>query len=307
MSQANTILSEEDLSLVTDCAARLRVIQGDAAAIDAEKRREYLSEEVNRSFKGLPTARRKSCLDSLLARFPVAGQLAKNQTAPSAPVTAPVAETPEKLLERLLSVAGELSAAQLQEFGRRLAEAGMVPAGAAANYELSLDAKTRLGLSADQQPDAERLAVLATLVVQSLADLDRTGISVLKELYPRSSFLNRPYDFRKTAGQYLTGGVEKIEPHLRVTSALLGGMLAALLGGGRDFARQYVEKFSPGAIEDVVVAEGRSSDFMGPSKKERCWDKYSNLSKDVATPELMDRWLKDSLGRFIESGIKNVR
>jgi len=118
--------------------------------------------------------------------------------------------------------------------------------------------------------------------------------------------LKNPQDFRQATGQYLSGNVDQIEPQLRVTSALLGGMLAALLGGGRDFGRQFVEKYSPNSIEEVVLSEGRNG-FMGPSKKERCWDKYCSLSKDIATPELVDRWLKDCLGRFADSGAKGVR
>ena len=120
MSQANTVLSEEELGLVNDCAGRLRVIQGDAAAIAAEKRREYLNEEVSRSFKSLTPARRRVCLQGLLARFPVAGQLAAEAPLAAPAPAAPVALTPGELLERLLSVAGELPEEQRADFARRL-------------------------------------------------------------------------------------------------------------------------------------------------------------------------------------------
>jgi hypothetical protein len=211
------------------------------------------------------------------------------------------------LLERLLAVAGKMSEAERAEFGRRLAAAGLVPADRGpGKLEIAPETQTRLGLPADRQPDLERLALLASLVVQSLSDLERTSISVLKELHPRSVFLNRAYDFRRAAGQYLAGDKEEIESQIRVTSALLGGLLASLLGGGRDFGRQFVEKYSPNAIEEVVIMEGRAG-FLGPNKKERCWDRYCSLSKDIATPELMDRWLKDCLGRFADSGMKNIR
>jgi hypothetical protein len=308
MSQANTILTEEERSLVNDCAARLRVIQGDAAAMAADKRREYLGEEVHRSFKGLTPARRRSCLDSLLTRFPVGGKLAGTLAAPPAAAPAvPVVESPEKLLEALLARVGELSAEQRAAFGRRLAEAGLNDGPRAALApEIVRELQTRFGLPPDRPPDLERVAQLTALAVQSLADLDRAAVNVLKELYPRSPVLNRAADFRRAAGQYLAGDLEAIEPHARLTSALLGTLLAALLGGGRDFGRQFIEKFSPNAVEEVVISEGRSG-ILGPNKKERCWDKYCTLSRDIATPELLDRWLKDCLGRFADSGIKNIR
>lgn len=306
MSQANTVLTEEELGLINDCAARLRVIQGDAAALAAEKRREYLHEEVHRSFKPLTPGRRKLCLEGLLARFPVAGQVAGKIAAP-APAPAPAPETAEKLLERLLAGAGQLSPEQREAFAQRLADAGLacVDRGAS-ELPVPKDLQARLGLPADRQPRLERVAQVAALLVQALHELDRTAMIALKELYPRSPVVSRAQDFRQVTAQYLVGDSQEIEPHLRATTALLGGMLAAMLGGGRDFGRQFVEKFSPDAIEEVIVSEG-SKGFMGPSKKERCWDKYRSLSKDIATPELVDRWLKDCLGRYADSGARSVR
>ena len=129
----------------------------------------------------------------------------------------------------------------------------------------------------------------------------------MRELYPRSAVLNRSKDFRKAAAQHLAGDLDDLEPQLRVTSALLAGMIASLLGGGRDFSRQFVDKFKPDAIEEVVVQEGRYGNIMKPSKKECCWDNYCRLSKDIATPDQLERWLKECLGKFVDSGIKNVR
>jgi hypothetical protein len=307
MSQANIVLTEEELCLVNDCAARLRVIQGDAIAIDADKRCEYLNEEVNRSFKVLSPARRRGCLEALLARFPVAGQLVKAASPPAPLPAAPVTQTPEQLVERLIATAAEIPEDQRTEFARRLYDAGLrwVDHGAL-ELEISKELQTRFGLPADRQPRLERVVKLASLMVNALYELDRTAMIALKDLYPRSAVLNRSQDFRQATGQYLAGNTDEIEPQLRASSALLGGMLAALLGGGRDFGRQFIEKYSPNSIEEVVFSEG-SKGFMGPSKKERCWDKYCSLSKDIATPEQLDRWVKDCLGRFADAGNKGAR
>ena len=178
MSQTNTVLSEDERGLVNDCASRLRVIQGDTAAIDAEKRCEYLNEEINRSFKGLTPGRRKPCLEGLLARFPVAGQLANGQAAPPVPTVpvAPVADSPAKLLERLVALAGELSEEQRVEFARRLSDAGFVCANQeSVPLEITREMQTRFGLAAGQQPRLERVVQLASLLAQSLYELDRTA------------------------------------------------------------------------------------------------------------------------------------
>jgi hypothetical protein len=307
MSLANTVLSEEEVGLVNDCAGRLRIIQGDAAAIEAEKRQEYLREEVSHSFKGLTPARRRVCLQGLLARFPVAGQLAHAATPASVPApAAPVALTPADLLQRLLSVAGELTQEQRADFARRLFDAGFVWVDrGAVELEISKDLQTRFGLAADQQPRLERMVELAALLVQTLCDLDRTAMSALKDLYPKASMLGQTHDFRQAAGQYLAGSQEEIKKHLRYSTILLGGMLLAMQRGGRDFGKQFLEKYSTEAIEDAVNAAGGGGIFT--SKKERCWDQYCRLYRDIATPELLDRWLKECLGRFADLQFKTVK
>jgi hypothetical protein len=101
----------------------------------------------------------------------------------------------------------------------------------------------------------------------------------------------------------MAGDSKEIESFFRTVSALLGGMLAAMLGGGRDFGRQLVERYAPSAIEQVVEGEGGGSFIpgMGRSKTDRCWDKYKTISKDIATPDLVDKWVRDCLGKFVEA------
>ena len=87
-------------------------------------------------------------------------------------------------------------------------------------------------------------------------------------------------------------------------SALVGGLLAALLGAGRDFGRQYVERFSPGAIEDVIKGEGKAKIWLvGDSERELCWEKYKDLAKDYATAELVDRRIRDAVVSFVEKKV----
>src|SRR5207244_13357585 len=97
-----------------------------------------------------------------------------------------------------------------------------------------------------------------------------------------------------------------LEPQVRAVFRLLGALLAAMQGAGRDFGREYVNKFSPTVIEDFIKGEGRAAVWRlpgRPTEKELCWDKYKDLAKDFATPDLIDRRIKDCLAAFVEKKV----
>ena len=308
MSQFTTTLTDDELEKVNQCAGRLRLIQSDSATLSPERRREYLNDEISQSFKDVSPANRKRLLEALLARFPAGGRM-PTDTAPVAPaVTAPqTPETPQALLERFLKLSAELPQQQKDAFAKRLAEAGFIAAAdkasAGAGVEVTDTMRQRLGIQPGRDPNMQRLMEVTALLLQTLHDLDRAAMLTLKELNPKAALLNRPKGFWTTPSQYMAGDTQEIEPFFRSVSALLGGMLAAMLGGGRDFGRQFVEKYSPAGIEQVVEGEGGGSLIpgIGRSKTDRCWDKYKTLSKDIATPDLVDKWVRDCLGKFVES------
>lgn len=303
MSQFTTTLTDDELEKVNQCAGRLRLIQSDSAALSPERRREYLHDEISQSFKDASPANRKRLLEALLARFPAGGRMPMD-AAPAATV-APSAETPEALLERFLKLSAELPEQQKAEFAKRLSQAGYVaaPDKAIGGMEVTDVMRQRLGLQPGREPNLQRLMEVTALLLQTLHDLDRAAMLTLKEMNPRAALLNRPKGYWGAPGQYMAGDTQEIEPFFRAVSALLGGMLAAMLGGGRDFGRQFVEKYSPTAIEQVVEGEGGGSLIpgIGKSKTERCWEKYKTLSKDMATPDLVDKWVRDCLGKFVEA------
>ena len=146
---------------------------------------------------------------------------------------------------------------------------------------------------------------LALLLIDLVNRLEHTGLKTLGELSPRSAALTRPQEFREAVANFLTGNAESIEPQIRAVSSLLGGLLAAMLGAGRDFGRQFVERFAPGSIEDVIKGEGKVGLFG--NEKALCWDKYKDLTKDYATPELVERRLKDCLGAFADKKVSSAR
>jgi hypothetical protein len=304
MSQFTTTLTDDELDKVNQCAGRLRLIQSDSAALSPERRREYLHDAISQSFKDASPANRKRLLEALMARFPAGGRVSAD-TAAAAPA-APAPETPQALLERFLKASAELPQEQKAGFAKMLSEAGYASAGdkgGGAGVEVTDSMRQRLGLQPGRDPNQQRLIEVTGLLLQTLHDLDRAAMLTLKEIQPRATLLNRPKGYWGAPGQYMAGDSQEIEPFFRSVSALLGGMLAAMLGGGRDFGRQFVEKYSPTAIEQVVEGEGGGSLIpgIGKSKTERCWEKYKTLSKDIATPDLVDKWVRDCLGKFVDA------
>lgn len=309
MSQFTTTLTDDELDKVNQCAARLRLIQSDSATLSPERRREYLHDEISKSFTDVSPANRKRLLEALLTRFPSGGTMLTDiaQVEPST-AASHTPETPQELLERFLKLSAELPQQEKEAFAKRLAEAGFIASAAsgkapAAGVEVTDTMRQRLGIPPGRELNLQRLMEVTALLLQTLHDLDRAAMLTLKELNPRAALLNRQKSFWATPSQYMAGDTQEIEPFFRSVSALLGGMLAAMLGGGRDFGRQFVEKYSPSGIEQVVDGEGGGSLIpgIGRSKTDRCWDKYKTLSKDIATPDLVDKWVRDCLGKFVES------
>lgn len=294
-----TALTEQETGWINDVAGRLRLIQTDTAQLDAAKRSELLQEQVDRSFKDVAPASRSRLLEALLARFPVAGNVAhpvSSALSPAAPVPAVVPLSPAALLDKLLAALPALPEDERGELAKKIAAAGLVSTPTTGGVPLVLSEETQraLGLAPGQSASPDRLAQLLVVLLDALSRLDQTSMKTAEVLSPRSSLLKRNESVRRAAGRFLAGETDSVETPLREVSGLLGALLAAALGGGRIFGQQYLERFSPSAIEDVVTAEGGGGMF-GPNKKERCWDRYVDLARDFATPDLVDRRIKECL------------
>lgn len=303
MSHTMTALTEQERSWIGDVAGRLRLIQADTAALEAPKRAEFLQEEVERSFKSVTPANRQRLMEALLARFPVAGTIPGSTVAPAVPAAATSAPaSPSELLDQLLAVLPTLPEATRTELTKKLASAGLGSAsggGGGGAVSISEETARALGAEGGKQISPDRLAQLTVLLVDALSRLDQTALRTMEALAPRSSLLKRNESIRRATGRYLSGEADTVEMQLREVAGLLGALLAATLGGGRVFGQQYLERFSPTAIEDVVTAEGGGGMF-GPSKKERCWDRYVDLARDFATADLVDRRVKECLAAVVQ-------
>jgi len=313
MTDAIAEPAPQESLLLDECAGRLRALQADTGESTPEQRREYFTEEIRRALKQVPPQERKSFLRNLLARFPVAGQVVEVRTvaAPAAPPPPPAAppkpETLDDLFAKFLQAASKAPEQQRQAMAKLLWESGLGWVDPAALVlEVSPEDCQKLGLPPGQQPRLKALVQLAVMLMDVFQKLDERAIATMRELSPKHALLKRSRDFRAVASQYLVNDSEPLEPQVRVIAGLLGTLLAAMLGTGREFGRQFVEKFAPSAIEDVVAGEGGGS-FFGPNRKERCWDKYVDLARDYATADLVDRRLRETMAAFVEKKVPSGR
>ncbi len=310
MNSNSATLTEDESIWINEVAGRLRLIQADTAEAAPEKRREFLQEEIARNLKSIPAANRKRYLEALLWRFPVAGELARASTAPAvaapAPPPTPKLESPEETIERFFDIVTKLSEPKRAELSKRLADAGLTTVVRSASpAELSNELRQRLGIPEGKEAQAARVFELTVMLVDMVARLDQAALNALRDVSQRSKLLRRPEDFRTATARYLVAESESIDPYVRAISSLLGGMIAALLTAGRDFGRQYLERLSPSAIQDVVISDGEySSVVVGKSKQHCCWEKYKVLVEDFATPDLIDRRLKDCVAAVIEKPVR---
>lgn len=310
MSHSNTALSEQENGWVEEFAGRLQLIRADTAAATPQQRREFLQEEIARGLKSVPPASHKRYLEALLARFPVAGQVASAVPAAPAPAPAPAAPlSPEQTLDRFLDSLAACPREKQDELARRLFASELV-----ASYlkDLVIEFPEKLcaemGLPPGQQPKAERLAQLDVLVVEFLGNLDQMALTALKEMARREVIKPRD-DFRKAATRFLTSESDSMEPQFKAISVLIGALLRGMLAVGNVFGKECQERFSPEAIEEIVEAEGGGGfmGMVGKSKKERCWEKYRELSKDFITPEMVERRIRDTLADYVEKKVRGGR
>jgi hypothetical protein len=281
-------------------AARLRLVQADAAGLTAEKRREFLSEEISRKLKELPKPSHKRHLEALLAQFPVGGQVCYSVAVPiaPAPVTVePAPETFEQVFERFLGMVRNLPEAEKIEAAKRLAAEGiMQPARGEVTPETLEKLQKGLGLGGEQEIVAARLAEVAAVLAEAVCKVDQAALASLKQISPRSPVL-RAESLRKTLAQFVVADSPAGPPATRVFEMLLGAMLAALQEGGKEYARRYLERMSPEMIWDVVKGEAK----MWENKKEIAWNRFKELAEDYATPEQINKQIREAMGAFIEA------
>jgi hypothetical protein len=302
-------LSDQESSWIGDLASRLRLVQADTATSLPEKRREFLSEEIARGLRDVPPANRKRFIEALLARFPVAGQNLKVAAPPpvSMPLTPaePPPETFEQLLNRFIKAADELPAAERERAARTLTEAGLAWVGRdSLAVELSEELQRTMGLPAGQEPRLGNVVKLCGLLHEMIQKMNTLLLETVRDLNAKSPILKRPADLRGAAAQFLLGEEGALKPQMALVLSIQSALSKAISDGGRDFGREHLGRFSPSAIEDVVMGEGGVGIFG--NKKEKCWEKYVKLAENL-TSDVVNRQIRDSMAAIIERKMSDRR
>jgi hypothetical protein len=272
------------------------MLQASFADDDASTRMGYVEEEIERSLRDAPAARRGAYLEALAERFPSWESRGPASAAPAAAAAAPaasqapVSETPEELVNRLTEMAGELSNDARWTLSYRLQQAGFaisVPSGGAAPEadEVPPELQRRLAIEPGQTIDRKRAMRLTAVLIDLVVTMDQISWSLWKNLAPNSIVRRDPGatgDLKKLAGPYLLGDNEvsttQLTQVLDKTRQLIAGLLAAIGATGETFARQFLGRYSPQAIKELAEAE--PGFFIGGEQK--CWRKYIEVFNELS-------------------------
>jgi hypothetical protein len=284
-------------------AARLRLLQVDSADAAPVTRRENFVEEIGRALKGISPEKRDIYLHALADKFPMTGLSSKASLSAQTPSNAAM-QTPEALLELLLTMAPQLDEETKRAFAQKLMEAGLGSKLAAqANWEIPEDIQTKLSLGPDQPLSPENAIRLLSLLIQEFIKIDTLTWETWSKLAPRSAIRREPAsggDLKAMSERFLNGeaGLEigQLRLGLEKTRKIIAGLLAGIALGGKEFAEGYMIRFLPKNIEDVVHSRGMS--IFGESVEKKCWGKYKELAYiDAVT---IEKIIRDSIAKQAE-------
>ncbi len=302
-------LSEQESKQVNDLASRLRLIQADSAFASAEKRRDYLQEELARSVNTVSGAARKDFLAALLCRFPVGGQILQAKPAaaavPAPPSPPPPPLTSDELLEKFIASASQLPADRRAAFSERLGRAGFAWADKAAiELDVGSELRQRLGLKPEQKVKLTRLVQVVILLAERVSQLEQATFKTWGEL-KKAGQAKRSAEFRAAAALYLAGEDDSLEALMQGLVALVAALQAAMLRATVEFERELIVRLGPQQIENLVTEEGGVG-FL-KNKGERLWKKYAELAADFTTPGVIDRQVKDLYVKTVEAAMRGNR
>ncbi|MDB6122851.1 MAG: hypothetical protein JWQ71_1844 [Pedosphaera sp.] len=283
-------------------ASRLRLVQANFADDAAPTRQNFIAEEIERALKGVVPSKRKVYLSALSEKFPAWQQSTFSPSPVAAPTAAPVQETPEVLLQKLLAVAPSLSPESKTEFARKLQQAGLaVTQNNGGGFpELPPELQKRLGLPPGKQPDPERaLKMLVALSELTLA-LDQLVWALWKQMAPKSNF-RKEAEFGKLAGPYLGGDAEVstqlLNQPLERTRKLIAGLLGAVGRASSTYAKKHTARFAPEVIEDWAKIEKKWSESL----EQVCWRKYVQHAKEHATEPAIENEIQEAIAKAAEN------
>jgi len=267
---SNGALDQQTQQKAAELAHRLRLLQVDLAEHPSSERQDHMVEALERGLAGLTPENRRAVVDALADRFPSwdsnvqFGAAATGAPAVSVMDSSEVRD-PSFLLARLIEVSRGMTPGQKESAAGELKKAGFALHGDAGLPEVPAKAlHAALGLSARDHLDAGRVTELATMLASVAILLDNIVPAVWGRLAPTSGT-------RKTAETVRLQVDGDAETLRRITSGMIGAIKAA---AGR-FAREYLQRLDPAAIEQEVRSRGRFN-IDG-----NCWKEYQQRAGAV--------------------------
>ncbi len=272
-----------------ELAHRLRLIQLDFSEGPADERREYLSEEIGRSLRGLTPGQRPQLLDRLKSHFP--SWDADMDVATDGASKAPRSASDEDdlrdasfLVTRLVEASKGMSDGERQVVRDRLVAAGLADAAPKLAWrdDATEELIKMLEAKGEDDLDPQRALSVVDLMVSCIMGLNRLSIRTWQEMAPKEKTME-PGKLGRDLSRYFAGDPdvsrEQVAEDLERTRTLVASLVFAIKNAPREWAHRFLERFSEAAITGSVTAEGGVK-FLD-NKDKRCWDKYKQLAADL--------------------------
>jgi hypothetical protein len=263
-------------------ATRLWMLQTSFADDPPAARHDYLVEEIERSLKEISATRRSEYLGALMERFPGPERIDAPTFKP--PPVEEVHKSAKEVANELVARFGELSKEDKVVLAQKLQALGLFVLQTK-GLELPPELQGKLGMTAKDNLDEERLVKLFAALLEMIASLDHLIWSLWKNIAPRSAVRRDPTtdNLRRIVGRYLSGDREvatlQVTQMLDKTRQLSAGLLSAIGAAGEIYARRHLEKFAPDKIRAAVDA--KTGGFIG-SAELKCWRRYVELAGELS-------------------------
>jgi len=275
-----TNFTPEEHAWASKSAMRLRFVQADFADRPADERRSFLDDEVKRALKDIAPEKRSRYVQALAEHFPT-GFITN---APSVDAT-PSDNSPEALIEALVTIAPKLPKSLLVSFGLRLQEAGFGEIKSTTLMDAPPDDLLKsIPLDPLQPVDLQRLYRALAIFAEYYIGLETIIWRTWQELAPTSPVRRDATvggDVKKVTARYLQGDREVAAEQLRQivekTRKLMGGLLGAIPSGGAAFLERFLSEFSPEKVAALAKADKSLGGWTDDAKS---WNKYKKMVED---------------------------
>lgn len=298
-------MTDEKLKRVTALANRLRLVQTDFGDENAEVRRKFLSDEIERAVSAIVPGERKAFLEELMTRFPTwdpMGELmpAESETADLSAVQEQAVEDPALLGARLVELAPTLSDEEKQALIEQLRQAGLFPGGQNDWPKTAAEAlASELQLSGQDSVHGGRLLELVVLLVRLAQSLEQLAWETWKRMAPRST-IRRPARLQGTMRRFVRGDADltsgQIADDVNQLRRLLAALISAVARAGRRVGAAQFKTLSPSEIRLLVKTEsgGGLKSLIQKSPDAKCWEKYVELAGQI-TEESIEREIIEAI------------